>query len=106
VAACARVLPTLGSKAGLGEGFQGRIACLAAGRRCGPGLCADSKSEPSGGKSATYPEDVLFYGVVSAQTERVVEFFLEWKAAEAMIGDVREDDPLLADDLRVEAIEL
>jgi hypothetical protein len=27
---------------------------------------------------------VLFYGVVSAQTEKVVEFFLEREAAEAM----------------------
>jgi hypothetical protein len=49
---------------------------------------------------------MLFYGVVSAQTERVVEFFLEREAAEAMIRDVREDEPVLAEDLRVEAIEL
>ena len=48
---------------------------------------------------------VLFYGVVSAQTERVVGFFLERGAAEAMIGEVREDEPALAGDLRVEAIE-
>jgi hypothetical protein len=44
-------------------------------------------------------------GVVSAQTERVVEFFLEREAAEAMIDEVREDEPLLAEELRVEAIE-
>ena len=50
--------------------------------------------------------DVLFYGVVSAQTEKVVEFFLEREAAEAMIGEVPEDEPVLAEDLRVEAIEL
>jgi hypothetical protein len=37
---------------------------------------------------------VLFYGV-SAQTEKVVEFFLEREAAEAMIGEVREDKPEL-----------
>jgi hypothetical protein len=49
---------------------------------------------------------VLFYGVVSAQTEKLVESFLEREAAEAMIGEVREDEPLLAEDLRVEAIEL
>jgi hypothetical protein len=49
---------------------------------------------------------VLFYGVVSAQTERVVEFFLEREAAEAMIREVREDEPVLAKDLRVERIEL
>ena len=47
-----------------------------------------------------------FYGVVSAQTEKVVEFFLERETAEAMIGEVREDEPLLANDLRVEAVEL
>jgi hypothetical protein len=45
-------------------------------------------------------------GVVSAQTEKVVEFFLEREAAETMIGEVREDEPMLAEDLRVEAIEL
>jgi hypothetical protein len=45
-------------------------------------------------------------GVVSAQTEKVVEFFLEREAAEAMIGEVREDEPLLAEELRIEAIEL
>jgi hypothetical protein len=55
---------------------------------------------------APCPADVLFYGVVSAQTENVVEFFLEREAAEAMIGEVREDEPVLAEDLRVEAIEL
>jgi hypothetical protein len=49
---------------------------------------------------------VLFLGVVSAQTEKVVEFFLEREAAEAMIWEVREDEPLLAEDLPVEAIEL
>jgi len=35
-----------------------------------------------------------------------VELFLEREAAEAMIGEVREDAPALAEDLRVEAIEL
>ena len=57
-------------------------------------------------KAGTYADDVLFYGVVSAQTEKVVEFFLEREAAEAMIGEVREDEPELAENLRVEAIEL
>jgi hypothetical protein len=47
-----------------------------------------------------------FYGVVSAQTEKVVEFFLGREAAEAMICEVREDEPALAESLRVEAIEL
>jgi hypothetical protein len=41
-----------------------------------------------------------------AQTEKVAEFFLEREAAEAMLREVREDEPALADDLRVEAIEL
>ena len=50
--------------------------------------------------------DVLFYGVVSAQTEKVVEFFLERDAAEAMIEEVRGYDAGLAEVLRVEAIEL
>jgi hypothetical protein len=49
---------------------------------------------------------VLFYGVVSAQTEKVVEFFLEREAAEVMIREAREDDPELAEELRIEAIEL
>jgi hypothetical protein len=31
---------------------------------------------------------------------------LDRDAAEAMIGEVREDEPMLADELRVEAIEL
>jgi len=33
---------------------------------------------------------VLFYGVVSAQTRKIVEFFLMREAAEAMIDEVRE----------------
>ena len=49
---------------------------------------------------------MLFYGVVSAQTEKVVEFFLGGEAAEVMIGEVREDEPALTGDLRIEAIEL
>jgi hypothetical protein len=35
-----------------------------------------------------------------ARTEKVVEFFLELEAAEAMIREVRADEPLLAEDLR------
>ncbi len=48
---------------------------------------------------------MLLYGVVSAQTEKVVEFFLEREPAEAMIDEVGEDEPTLAEDLRVEPIE-
>jgi hypothetical protein len=66
-------------------------------------LCgADLK--PNGGYIRTYAHAVLFYGVVSAQTEKVVEFFLEREAAVAMIREVRADEPLLAQDLRVEAV--
>jgi hypothetical protein len=43
---------------------------------------------------------------VGAQTEKVIEFFLEREAAEAMIREVRENEPALAEKLRVEAIEL
>ncbi len=49
---------------------------------------------------------MLFYGVVSAQTEKVVKFFLEREAAQAMIREVRGDEPVLAEDLRVEVVEL
>jgi hypothetical protein len=40
---------------------------------------------------------MIFYGVVSGQTEKVVEFFLERDAAETTIGEVRCGDPDLAD---------
>ncbi len=49
---------------------------------------------------------MLFYGVVSVQTEKVVEFFFERDAAEAVIVEVRGDDPDLADVLCVEEVEL
>jgi len=45
-------------------------------------------------------------GVVSAQTEKVVEFFLTRDDAVAMIREVREDEPELADELRIEEISL
>jgi hypothetical protein len=35
-----------------------------------------------------------------------VELFLERQGAEAMIGEVREDEPALAEELWVEAVEL
>jgi hypothetical protein len=41
----------------------------------------------------------------AAHTEKVVEFFLERETAEAMTGEVREDEPVLAEELCVEAIE-
>ena len=40
------------------------------------------------------PVHMLFYGVVNAQTEKLVEFFLEREAAEVMIRVVREDEPI------------
>jgi hypothetical protein len=49
---------------------------------------------------------VVFYGVISIQTEKVVEFFLDRDAAEPMIGELRDDEPELAEKLRVEAIRL
>jgi hypothetical protein len=49
---------------------------------------------------------LIFYGVVSAKTERVGEFFLESDAAKVMIVEVRGDDPYLADVLCVEEVEL
>lgn len=58
---------------------------------------------PSEGNTIQY---VFFYGVVTAETEKVVEFFLKREAAEDMISEVREEEPALAEELRVEAIQL
>jgi len=44
--------------------------------------------------------------VFSAQTEKVVEVILARDAAEAFVDEVRKDEQVLAEDLRVEAIEL
>ena len=49
---------------------------------------------------------MLCYGVVSAHTEKFVEFFLEREGAQAMIGAVRDDKPELGAVLRVEEVEL
>jgi hypothetical protein len=49
---------------------------------------------------------VLFYGVVSAQTEKAIELFLEREQAETFIAEVDEDEPDLAALLRVEPVEL
>ena len=49
---------------------------------------------------------MLFYGVVSAQTEKVVEFFLEREAAEVISGRFGRTSRRWRKDLRVEAIEL
>jgi hypothetical protein len=42
----------------------------------------------------------------AAEKARESEFFLERETAKAMIREVREDEPVLAEILRVEAIEL
>ena len=49
---------------------------------------------------------MLVYAVVSARTEKAVELFSRREDAEAMVRDVLEDDPELADVLRLEPIEL
>jgi hypothetical protein len=49
---------------------------------------------------------VLFYGVVSAQTEKVVEFSWRAEQAAAFISEVEEDESELADELRIEEISL
>jgi hypothetical protein len=48
---------------------------------------------------------VLFYGVVSAQTEKAIELFLERDQAEAFIAEVAEDEPELAALLSVRVLE-
>jgi hypothetical protein len=60
-------------------------------------------SSDGGAESRLGP--LILYGVVSAKTE-VVEFFLERDAAEAIIVEVRGDDPDLADVLCVDEVEL
>jgi hypothetical protein len=49
---------------------------------------------------------VLFYGVVSAATEKVVEFFPTPEQAERFIAEVDQDEPETAALLRVEPVEL
>ncbi len=49
---------------------------------------------------------MIVYGVVSAKTERAFELFVRREGAEAIVEDVRADEPRLADVLRVEPIEL
>jgi hypothetical protein len=45
------------------------------------------------------------YGVVSAQTEKALELFLEREQAEAFIAEVERDEPGLAAELSLEEIE-
>jgi hypothetical protein len=48
---------------------------------------------------------VFFYGVVSLETERVVEFFATRAEAEAGLARVLQDAPELDELLRIEALE-
>jgi hypothetical protein len=48
---------------------------------------------------------VLFYGVVSAETQRVVQFFQTREEAEALIAGVLEEAPELSGLLEVAAVE-
>jgi hypothetical protein len=49
---------------------------------------------------------VLVYGVVRAQTEEAIELFIRRADAERFAGEVRDDEPDLADLLGVEPVEL
>jgi hypothetical protein len=49
---------------------------------------------------------VIFFGVVSSQTEKALELFLERERAEAFIAEVEQDEPETAALLRVEPVEL
>jgi hypothetical protein len=49
---------------------------------------------------------MLFFGVVSSQTEKALELFLERERAEAFIAEVEKDEPETAALLRVEPVEL
>jgi len=53
-----------------------------------------------------YANGVLFYGVVSARLRRWSSSSSSAKQPRPMVGEVRKDEPVLAEDLRVEAIEL
>ena len=64
------------------------------------------RTRPHGEPESGATTQAVFYGVVSAQTEKVVEFFLTRDDAVAMIREVREDEPELADELRIEEISL
>jgi Tic22-like family len=44
--------------------------------------------------------------VISAQTEKAIELFLERERAEAFIAEIEQDEPRLAALLRVEPVEL
>jgi Tic22-like family len=44
--------------------------------------------------------------VISAQTEKAIELFLERERAEAFIAEIEHDEPRLAALLRVEPVEL
>jgi hypothetical protein len=49
---------------------------------------------------------LLVYGVVSAETEQVVELFRDREQAEAFIAEVEQDEPETVALLRVEPVEV
>ena len=49
---------------------------------------------------------MIVYSVVSAETEAAVELFVRRDDAERFLAEVREDEPELAEALRVEPVEL
>jgi hypothetical protein len=49
---------------------------------------------------------MVFYGLVSAETDRAIDLFPDREAAEAMLADCLADEPGWADVLSVERIEL
>jgi hypothetical protein len=67
--------------------------------------CAGTETSSTACSEARVPR-VLFYGVVSTQTEKAIELFLEREQAETFIAEVDEDEPDLAALLRVEPVEL
>jgi hypothetical protein len=48
---------------------------------------------------------VVFYGAVSGETEKVIEFFLTSEEAEGFIAAVEGDEPETAARLRVKSVE-
>ncbi len=46
------------------------------------------------------------YGVIDSRAEEAIELFIRRDDAETFVRDVRQDEPELADELRIEAIKL
>jgi hypothetical protein len=54
----------------------------------------------------SYASPVLVFAVVSAKTEQAIELFVRPEDAERFVAEVRDDEPELAELLRVEPVEL